>query len=277
MLLNLFFELVKGLNKTAVLGVAKDVLVAVIIILIILTGMYAYARVWPPIVVIESSSMVHENAPYGRIGTIDAGDFTFVKKVDGRSAIVTYYQGRESGYMTYGNYGDVIIFQKNGQPGTPIIHRAIVWIEQNNSKYDIPELGWYGNASVDLPEFNLAGYCPDGTGFITKGDNNLDCDRSNKPVKPEWIIGVARCEIPWFGAIKLLFDDWTQGAHNTQYVSQDCWVMLVVAIALLIIIPLCIDYSYSWLSRRIRAPKERKRKPHDLKELKKIEFDVERK
>lgn len=267
----------RGIKKAAVLGILKDVLVAVIIILIILTGMYAYTRVWPPIVVIESSSMTHENAPYGRVGTIDAGDFTFVKKVNGRSDIVTYYQGRERGYMTYGNYGDVIIFQKNGVPGTtPIIHRAIVWIEKNSSRYDIPELGWYGNASVDLPEFNLAGYCPNESGFITKGDNNLDCDR-HRPVKPEWIIGVARGEIPWFGAIKLLFDDWTQGAHNTQFISQDCWVMLIVSIALIIIIPMGIDFSYPWVNRKIRALKERKRKPHDLKELKKIEFDVEKK
>ena len=43
------------------LPVVKDVLTAVIVILIIVAGMFAYTGVWPPMVVIESGSMMHDD------------------------------------------------------------------------------------------------------------------------------------------------------------------------------------------------------------------------
>lgn len=277
------------LKKAAILGFLKDFLIAAIIILIILMVMYAYTRVWPPIVVIESTSMEHSNPPYGRIGTIDAGDFTFVKKADNKEAIVTYYQGKKTGYMTYGNYGDVIIFRKNGKAGTPIIHRVIVWVEvypgNNTIKYGIPELGWFNNDSVELKEVGLQDYHPPHSGFITKGDNNPSCDQGAgkevQPVKFEWVIGVARGEIPWFGGIKLLFDDLTTGSANAGNVKQDCWVMLSVSIAIIIAIPMSIDYTYPFIKKKILGFIECRKKARALKKeltkLEKIEFEIERK
>ncbi|MDI6855519.1 MAG: S26 family signal peptidase [Candidatus Thermoplasmatota archaeon] len=438
------------LKKSAILGFVKDLLVASIIILIILTAMYAYTGVWPPIVVIESNSMEHSGAPYGRLGTIDAGDFTFVKKVNGREDIVTYYQGKQRGYTTYGNYGDVIIFLKNGLPGTPLIHRAMVWVELNITYVHLPEeemLGYgsgqnidlwyllradrepaqqftptsdfliskvrlyirmesggggtinvvirpdtgndlpddavaltsiatnssasasgvwldfvfservllkagvkywihaacndsvgyawatksadayitgifarkeaeswvkyptydtffyvYGNKTqekilYDVPElgiFNQSSITIEGlvnnykpwfkgerhSGFITKGDANDCCDqrsRNGELVKVDWIIGVARGELPWFGGIKLLFDDLTTGSSNAGNVRGDCWAMLVVAIALLLAVPTSIDYSYPFIKNKIVAFREqRKIKKKRFEKLEKLEFEVER-
>jgi signal peptidase len=274
------------LSKAAILSFVKDLFVAAIIILIILTAMYGYTRVWPPIVVIESTSMEHGNAPYGRIGTIDAGDFTFVKKVDSKDEIVTYYRGRSIGYSTYSNYGDVIIFQKDGKAGTPIIHRAILWVElnytENGLRYDIPELGWFGNDSITIKELELQKYQPPHSGFITKGDNNPRCDQKDSlPVSFEWIIGVARGEIPWFGSIKLLFDDLTTNSANAGNVRQDCWAMLCVSIAILITVPVAIDYSYPFIKSKFFELIERRKKRRALKKeldkLEKVEFQIERK
>jgi signal peptidase len=268
------------ITKAFFLSFIKDIITAVIIILIILSAMYAYARVWPPIVVIESNSMEHKDAGYGRVGTIDAGDFTFVRRIDNYREIVTYYEGSKTGHKTYGAYGDVIIFQKNGLPGTPIIHRAMLWIELNNSKYDVPELGLFGIDAINLPELGLENYRPPHEGFITKGDNNIVCDQQRRdimPVKPNWIIGVARAEIPWFGAIKLAFDDFMHGTTNSKNVRSDCWVMLSVSIVLLLAVPFGIDYSYPFLKKKLRAlPREHKKK-ESFKEFERLEFKIEKK
>ena len=47
------------------------------------------------------------------------------------------------------------------------------------------------------------------SGFITKGDNNFLFDQSsgvspNTPVKPEWVLGVARLRIPYLGYVRSL-------------------------------------------------------------------------
>jgi signal peptidase len=106
-------------------------------------------------VVVESESMMHGTD--SQIGIIDTGDLTLVKKVDTRHDIITYVEGRgtytvqwteninnvtvpQSGafhgakadYRTYGDYGDVIIYQKNGRSTeTPVIHRAMLWFMPN--------------------------------------------------------------------------------------------------------------------------------------------------
>ncbi len=249
-----------------IIPVAKDVLTAVIVILILVSLMFAYTGVWPPMVVIESGSMMHDDSSYGKIGTIDPGDFTFVKKVNDRNDVITYYQGEKIGYETYSNYGDVIIYVKNGAGGTPVIHRAMCWVEvnitDNKTFYDIPELGWYGNESISIHELNIDRYKPSHSGFLTKGDNNNGCDqdpsvgiedelgRKVELVKPDWIIGKARGEIPWFGGIKLYVDDCSQGTNNAGNVAQDCWVMLGVFIIIIFMVPVAGDYIYDFLSTK---------------------------
>lgn len=275
------------------LPVVKDVLTAVIVILIIVAGMFAYTGVWPPMVVIESGSMMHDDSPYGKIGTIDPGDFTFVKKVNNRDEVITYYQGEKTGYKTYSNYGDVIVYVKNGVGGTPVIHRAMCWVEVNitgnGTFYNIPELNYYHLSAITITELNLRNYDPkvNHSGFLTKGDANNGCDQDSSAgiedelgrkvevVKLEWIVGKAEGEIPWFGGIKLSVDDWSQGTNNAGNVAQDCWVMLGISILILFTLPIAADYSFQLLS--LKKQEKKKKRKIELSRLRKVKYTIFRK
>jgi signal peptidase len=275
--------------------VVKDVLTAVIVILIIVAVMFAYTGVWPSMVVIESGSMMHDDSAYGKIGTIDPGDFTFVKKVNGRNDVVTYYQGKKAWHETYGNYGDVIVYIKNGVGGTPVIHRAMCWVEvnitENGTFYDIPELGsdYYHLSTITIIELKLHDYDPkvNHSGFLTKGDHNDQCDQDaypsitdnlNRPIeliKLDWIVGKAQGEIPWFGAIKLSVDDWSAGTNNAGNVAPDCWVMLGVSILILFILPIATDYLLQLVS--VKKQKKKEKRKIELDSLKRVKYTIFRK
>jgi len=127
-------------------GLARDILVAAIIVAVFLGAMYAYAGVWPPLVVVESSSMQHGDLT-SYVGVIDTGDMVFQQAAPARSSVTTYLEGRNTcpptssncGYMTYGDYGDVIIF-RTGRP-TPVIHRAIMYVQfHTNGTADVSDV-----------------------------------------------------------------------------------------------------------------------------------------
>jgi signal peptidase len=146
-------------GSQSVLAWARDIAVAVVAVVVVIGSIFAYSSTWPPMVVIESGSMMHADER-SILGVIDTGDLTLVKKVDRRGDIVTYLEGMQTGYLTYGSFGDVIIYAANGHRGeTPIIHRAICWLEFNrsyspfsagappsvlNSTWDLPDIGLYG-------------------------------------------------------------------------------------------------------------------------------------
>jgi len=203
----------------------RDVAIAVIIMVVVLTAIYAYTQVWPPLVVVESSSMQHSDST-SFIGVIDTGDLVFVQAAPSRADVVTYLQGRASGYSTYGDYGDVIIFRlARDPPATPIIHRALMYVIPNGSRADVPDLvglatsdwqgyrdgvpvsGSSGLTSVTIRHmgyehnlgitFNLAYFAQDfrgQAGYITMGDNNaqhscfpqLDPCSSSTPYDTAW-------------------------------------------------------------------------------------------
>jgi signal peptidase I len=178
-------------------------LVALAIIILLLVSLFAYTGNWPPIYVVESGSMQHGTADH--VGLINAGDLVLVKQVPS-STVVTYVAGEESGYSTYGEYGDVILYHPNGfTDTTPVIHRAILYLVWNSAAGDFsaPALaplpcgsepgarysvagtpngcGWSGllttitlydvgwrNATVSIPLGSMGHY----SGFITMGDNN---------------------------------------------------------------------------------------------------------
>ena len=124
-----------------VLGFLRDVAIAAGIIGLLLLILFLYTANWPPMVVIESDSMQHGDD--SSIGVIDTGDLVLVKRIDSRKEITTYVEGRAKGYETYSDYGDVIIYRKNGGSDTPVIHRSVLFLEVNsttNSTFDIPEL-----------------------------------------------------------------------------------------------------------------------------------------
>jgi len=186
----------------------KGLIAALVVVLIIVGILFAYSGIWPPLVVIESDSMQHSD-DRSSIGTIDTGDLVIVKKVD-VADIVTYLEGQSTGYRTYGEYGDVIIYHRYGNTEQKsIIHRAILWLEYNTTGggFDLPELahipasqwkvigdedtGWWNldgiveiydigymkatlrlDIRAILSYFESTGRTPH-SGFITMGDHNL--------------------------------------------------------------------------------------------------------
>ncbi|MCX6668141.1 MAG: S26 family signal peptidase [Euryarchaeota archaeon] len=269
----LFLRFWRSENKKT--SLVRDVVVAIIAVLIILTLLWAYTGQWfgAPMVVIESGSMMHANEPFGRLGTIDAGDMVLLVKVNKRSDVVTYGSAREQGkegLQTYGSYGDVVIYRKYGNSaGEQIIHRAMCWVEVgdngNEKTYTITEYGIYNRTSLLIPELGIESpsggpYTPnwDHSGFITKGDNpvtNRECDQmggiSTELIKLEWISGKARMELPWVGTISLIYNDlkdgnfWNGREVITNNVQSDCVTCLIILIAVLVSIPISLDlYDY---------------------------------
>ena len=260
------------------ISLIRDIVVALLVVLIILMALWAYTGQWfaAPMVAIESGSMMHEDEPFGRLGTIDAGDMVLLVKVNGKDEIITrgsnlngeMAKGTEGGHRTYGAHGDVIIYRKYGNfDEDQIIHRAMCWIEYHEEydSYTVEEWLLYNVTSVTISDLGLKNYKPSHSGFITQGDNpitNNRCDQAggicSEPIKPEWITGKARSELPWIGTINLLFNDlvtggfWDESEEITVHnVPSDCIICLVVLIAALISIPISLDV-YDYYRRKSR-------------------------
>ena len=110
-------------------------LLAVAMITFLVLGLWAHTGTMPPLVVVESSSMIHEEN--GEVGSIDAGDLILVMDTP-YDNIITFAEASDRsnkyhGYETHGMEGDVIIYHKNGDEGTPIIHRAILRVEPSQT------------------------------------------------------------------------------------------------------------------------------------------------
>lgn len=134
-----------------------------------------------PAVAVESGSM---------LPNIGIGDVVIIQNAQ-RTQIISHTEGVTSGYTSFDEYGDVILYRKYGSTvDTPIIHRAMYWVEEG-------EPMWSGGPAAPH------------SGYITEGDNNKGIidqkTRTSKlqPVKKEWIIGVARWHIPWVGYLSL--------------------------------------------------------------------------
>jgi signal peptidase len=249
------------------ISIIRDVVVALLAVFIILMLLWGYTGQWfaAPMVAIESGSMEHDDSPFGRLGTIDAGDMVLVQKVTKRSDIIPHgglIMGAEAekGWQTYGDYGDVIIYKPLGRTDvSQIIHRAMCWVDVNQTNgittYTIVDYGIYNTTSLTIPDLGLYNRDPGWThsGFLTKGDHNEVIDEITdicpEPVKLEWISGKARLEIPWLGTINLFFEDVLHGKNTVGNVHQDSLICLGIVIAVLVSIPIILDV-YEYLKKR---------------------------
>jgi len=180
-------------------------LVAVAIIVVLIVSLYAYTGNWPPVYVVESGSMQHGTSDV--LGDINTGDLVLAQRIS-TDQITPYVVGLQTDYSTYGEYGDVLLYSANGEGSTPIIHRAILFLQWNpvSSSYnatdlsglrcgnesgavyattgtpndcgvtgltgtlDLYRIGWHSvNVSVDLSPSVLGRH----SGFLTMGDNNF--------------------------------------------------------------------------------------------------------
>jgi signal peptidase len=173
---------------------------------VVLVGafLFAVSGVWPPLVAIESGSMEPN---------IDTGDMVFIMDAerfpgeDARHGVVTAAAGTETGYRTFQRPGDVIVFEPNGnEQRTPVIHRAMLWVETGENWYDRANREYVGNADSCDELRN----CPaPHAGFITKGDNEATNSRydqvsgASTVVRPEWVIGTGSLRIPRLGYVRV--------------------------------------------------------------------------
>jgi len=254
-------------SEDSKISIIRDVVVALLAVFIILMILWGYTGQWfaAPMVAIESGSMEHPNPPFGRLGTIDAGDMVLVQKVSKRSDIIPHggtIMGAEAekGWQTYGDYGDVIIYKPMGRNDvSQIIHRAMCWVDVygngNQQTYTILDYGIYNETSLTIPELGLYNINPRWTysGFLTKGDNNDVIDQVTdicpEPVQVGWISGKARLEIPWLGTINLFFEDVLHGKNTVANVHQDSLICLGIVIAILVSIPIILDI-YDYVKKR---------------------------
>ncbi|MHB8372724.1 MAG: S24/S26 family peptidase [Thermoplasmataceae archaeon] len=235
--------------------------------IIIFLSITVYSGEWPPLSVVESSSMEH--SAYWTPGVINTGDMVFIKKINSVGNVVTYVQGRESGYSTYGEYGNVILYRS--PDGSIIIHRAMMyinwisgklsvqgfknqsWIIINGNCIVIDNVGFsHRNFSVNVSKY--VGH----SGFITMGDNNLASNSpfivhvakynsyaasdqtifNYPPVNISNVVGVAFGQLPWLGLIKLnilgLEHKWPQSSD----VAKNSYIYLSLTIIAIFVITL---------------------------------------
>jgi signal peptidase len=249
------------------ISLIRDVFVALMLVLILVMALWAYTGQWggTPMVAIESGSMMHRNEPFGRLGTIDAGDMVLLVKVNTRHDVVTRVAGDPDNFH-YGDYGDVIVYHPYGdQDRDQIIHRAIAWVEYHEEyhTYSVEGYGLENVTTITIPELGLQRYTPvtPHSGFLTKGDNpdtNDKCDQVSSnicldPIKVEWISGKARGELPWIGTLNLIFNDITSGKSTVGNVPGDSIICLIILISILISIPVGLDLRSYYKEKKEKA------------------------
>ncbi len=258
--------------RTEIIEWTKEILLIVVIISVLMGALYGYTGRWPPLVVVESGSMQHsDDTSY--IGVIDTGDIVLAKH-SSFADITTYVKGRGTGYRTYGDYGDVIIYRPLGRDVTPVIHRAVLYLKWNSTgnSFDVPDLKYINYGSdyttdsgsylnikerIEIKDYGYAhrtlvisvsallSYPHPHSGYITAGDHNVakgyGVDENSRicpqPVEYRWVVAKAVGEIPWFGLIKLSFS----GTLSQNPAPANSWVMLFVSLALLIAVPMIFE------------------------------------
>ncbi|MCI4327809.1 MAG: hypothetical protein L3K16_09325 [Thermoplasmata archaeon] len=250
-------------------------LVALMIVVVLLAGLYAYTQNWPPMYVVESESMQH--GTNDQVGLINTGDLVLAQQI-ATTSIVPYVVGMQTGFSTYGEYGDVLLYHPDGDTGpSPIIHRALTFLTyEPNGTFSDSELnglpcghvanrvfltstptgcgttglrgtlelfgiGWQ-SVSVNITLSDVGPH----SGFVTMGDNNIqpgtrtgdeDQPGLSQLVEPGWIVGVARGMVPWVGAVKLLL------SGTASEVPPQSWQFLGLSIVALFAIGFGVHYA----------------------------------
>jgi signal peptidase len=183
--------------------VIRDLLVTVLAVLLVGGYLFAISGVWPPMVAIESGSMDPNMEVNDMVFVMESGRFQPENAI-GDTGVVPARVGEQAGYEQFGRSGDVIIFEPGGNGAeTPIIHRAMFWVEEGENWCEMADPAYLGrfepsDANCEAPH----------DGFITKGDANPRYDQasygeSSQPVKPEWIVGTAELRFPRLGWFRL--------------------------------------------------------------------------
>lgn len=261
--------------------IKESIIIVVSVVLIfsmIIGGLYVASGVNPPFTVVKSASMQHDDDK-SMLGVIDTGDMVVVKDTS-KMSITSYVEGYASGYTNFGNYGDVIIYDR-GEDKNPVIHRAIIWMDYNgNGTWSAPALKdyndndgkplWsatggndYNNLSgiltfnelnsergkysdpVTINLDNLSTASPQ-SGYLTKGDNNSGFDQMTSiiptTISEDMIKSVAWLEVPWLGSVKLYLNDNPNISVNAPNSIICLAVFMITIIFTLFAISNVVDY-----------------------------------
>jgi len=121
-------------SDNTLVAIARELLWVVVVVGAVALTLFLVSGTWPAVVTIESESM----APH-----MNVGDLVFVVAQDRFGDLQTWTSGKETGYEKFGSFGDVIIYNRNGESGPaiplpllsgsahPIIHRAMGMVQEN--------------------------------------------------------------------------------------------------------------------------------------------------
>lgn len=229
-----------------------------------------------PFFVIESGSMMHPTASWGRVGTLDPGDIVVIEKHRPGMEIQTFYGDGDR--EVAGARGDVIMFlpvkYDKSVPEVPIIHRAIAHVQRDQydvanpdagpgqprfrtiARYTVEEFGIVNAESVTIPELGLWNYRPPQGGYLTRGDNPRSNNWADQglgvtpyPVPEDRIIGRMKAEVPVIGLAKIALSGQDQNALSVDEewcsflagkAACDTWVAFFIVTILVVGLPLAI-------------------------------------
>ncbi len=273
---------------------SKSTIVAIAVIAVLFVGVFGgivlYSGHSPPFSTVTSQSMQHDDER-SEIGVIDTGDMVLVKNKS-KTHIVSYLEGRTTGFSKFGDYGSVIIYHRDGNQN-PVIHRAIILAEITTdgvNKYlkanfldeyrdadgnplwtctgssnperlkgtlTLNEMG-YNKKTVTINLDSIISSEEVGTvGYITKGDNNSGVDQPylSGLVTYEKIKSVPMVEIPWLGCIKLISDG--RGAVVDEHAPNSIPAMGTAFLSfVLLLVSVYAVYFGILLERKYRREKE---------------------
>jgi len=268
----------------------RGFLIVIVLVLLVIGSLVLYSGAWPPLVVVESRSMQHSSTEsyIGTIDTGDMVILKKLGNTgEIRTYLDSLSDGYQT-YGEYGDV--VIYRPFGSNSITPIIHRSLLRMEYNvtGGGFDIPALGdvpssmwsvvggpqdWHNlkaelvltgigynnvtvrvNVSIILNTFAHYNMAPFG-GLVTLGDNNRGIvDQMTNicwaPVKADWVNGVARGELPWFGLLKL----WITGPTPDGPVPENSKTGLFVSLGLLVGVPVAMDLTSIVLERQGKHP-----------------------
>jgi len=197
-----------------------------------------------------------------------------------------------------------VIYKRGGSDAsTPIIHRALIYLEINSdgtsyrseslrqapadkwstsdpadtwdrltSSLTISNVG-YNHISVTIDVRSLAS--SHRSGFITKGDHNLGTDQmyaAYGPVDFEWVVGKARGEIPWFGLLKL-WSTRSLGSPSPDNSVRDLWASLAIIVAAPMVVDITLTYREKREVSKKRAAELLEKESAKSEEVKKAEAE----
>ena len=87
-------------NQHPLNNLLREMLLAVAMISFLVLGLWAHTGTMPPLVVVESSSMIHDES--GEVGSIDAGDLILVMDTP-YDKIVTFAESSDQSNKNYGH------------------------------------------------------------------------------------------------------------------------------------------------------------------------------